>query len=61
LFGNRATLPRQPPRLGKEHVTPERISHLKRTLPADRRRAPVKDLELAPAWMHPILRNLAEE
>jgi len=29
--------------------------------PADRRRAPVKDLKLAPAWMHPILRNLAEE
>jgi hypothetical protein len=47
--------------LGKEHVTPERIGHLKRTLPADRRRASVKDLKLAPAWMHPILRNLAEE
>jgi hypothetical protein len=47
--------------LSKEHLTPERIRHLKRTLPTDRRRAPVKDLKLAPAWLHPILRNLAEE
>jgi hypothetical protein len=47
--------------LGKEHVTPERRAHLKRTLPADKRRELIKDLRLAPAWMHPIFRELAEE
>jgi hypothetical protein len=47
--------------LGKEHVTPERREHLKSTLPADKRRELLKDLRLAPAWMHPIFRELAEE
>jgi hypothetical protein len=47
--------------LGKEHVTKERREHLKRTLPADKRRELLKDLKLAPAWMHPIFRELAEE
>lgn len=46
--------------LGKEHITPERVVHLKRTLPAEQRQVLVKDLKLAPAWMHPILRELAE-
>jgi Family of unknown function (DUF6088) len=47
--------------LGQEHVTSERVLHLKRTLPADKRRELLKDLTLAPAWMHPIFRQLAEE
>lgn len=47
--------------LGEEHVTPERREHLKRTLPAEKRRELVKDLRLAPEWMHPIFRELAEE
>lgn len=47
--------------LGKEHVTPERREHLKRTLPVDKRRELIKDLKLAPAWMHAIFRELAEE
>lgn len=47
--------------LGQEHVTPERRDHLLRTLPADQRRELLKDLKLAPAWMHPIFRELAEE
>jgi uncharacterized protein DUF6088 len=47
--------------LGKEHMTTERRTHLKRTLPADQRRQLLKDLKLAPAWMHPIFRDLAEE
>lgn len=47
--------------LGQEHVTPARREHLKRTLPVDKRRELVKDLPLAPAWMHPIFRELAEE
>src|SRR6202051_45543 len=47
--------------LGKDHVTPARVEHLKRTLPADKRRELLKDLKLAPAWMHPIFRELAGE
>jgi hypothetical protein len=47
--------------LGEEHITPERREHLKRTLPADKRRELLKDLRLAPAWMHPIFRELAQE
>lgn len=46
--------------LGKGHITPERIAHLKRTLPAPQRHELAKDLNLAPSWMHPILRELAE-
>ncbi len=47
--------------LGKEHVTPERRQHLKQTLPAEQRRELMKDLRLAPTWMQPIFRELAEE
>ena len=47
--------------LGKEHMTPERLEHLKRTLPAGTRRELLKDLRLAPTWMHSIFRELAEE
>jgi hypothetical protein len=47
--------------LGKEHVTPARVEHLKGTIPAAERRALLKDLALAPAWMHPIFRELAGE
>jgi hypothetical protein len=47
--------------IGKENVTPERRAHLKRTLPAKERHELIKDIKLAPAWMHPIFRELAEE
>jgi hypothetical protein len=47
--------------LGKEHITDARIEHLRRTIPAVKRRELLKDLALAPAWMHPIFRVLAEE
>jgi len=47
--------------LGKEHITPVRIQHLQRTLPANKRRELLKDIKLAPAWMHAIFRTLAEE
>lgn len=47
--------------LGEEHVTPARREHLKRTIPARKRRELLKDLPLAPAWMHPIFRELAQE
>lgn len=47
--------------LGKEHVTPERRAYLKQTLPVEKRRELLRDIRLAPAWMHPIFRELAEE
>jgi hypothetical protein len=37
------------------------VGHLKRTIPADKRKELIKDLRLAPAWMRPIFRELAEE
>ena len=42
-------------------MTPERCAHLKRTLPPEKRQELIKDIRLAPAWMHPIFRELAEE
>jgi len=45
--------------LGEENVTPERLEHLKRIIPASERRELLNDLVLAPAWMHPIFRELA--
>lgn len=47
--------------LGKENVTEERLKHLKRILPADKRQELLKDIRLAPEWMHSIFRKLAEE
>lgn len=47
--------------LGKDHITPARVEHLKRTLPPKERRQLLKDLRLAPAWMHPLFRELAGE
>lgn len=47
--------------LGKTHITPARVEHLRRTLPAKERRQLLKDLRLAPAWMHPLFRELAGE
>ena len=46
--------------LGKEHITPHRMAHLKRTLPGKERRQLLKDLPLAPGWMQPLFRQLAE-
>jgi hypothetical protein len=46
--------------LGQEHVTPERLERLRRTMPASERRALLDDLALAPTWMRPFLRDLAE-
>jgi hypothetical protein len=45
--------------LGKEHITPARVEHLKRTLPAKERKKLLWDLPLAPAWMHPLFHELA--
>lgn len=47
--------------LGKENVTSERLEHLKRILPIDKRQELIKDIRLAPEWMHQIFRKLAGE
>jgi len=47
--------------IGKENVTLERLEHLKRVLPIDKRQELLKDIRLAPEWMHQIFRKLAEE
>ncbi|MCC7040610.1 MAG: hypothetical protein IT516_09920 [Burkholderiales bacterium] len=47
--------------LGPEHVTPQRVSRLRRTIPADQRRTLLEDLPLAPGWMQPTLRALASD
>ncbi len=45
--------------LGKQHVNTDRIRHLRELLPAAKRAALLRDLALAPAWMHPHLRYIA--
>lgn len=47
--------------LGKENVTAKRLEHLKRTLPLDKRQELLKDIRLAPEWMHSVFRKLAME
>ena len=46
--------------LGREHITPKRMAHLKRTLPVNEHKQLIKDIPLAPAWMHQFFRELAE-
>ena len=45
--------------VGKANVNEARIAHLRETLSAKDRAALLKDLPLAPAWMHPYLRFIA--
>jgi hypothetical protein len=45
--------------LGPEHLTPQRLSKLRRTIPAEQRRTLLDDLTLAPGWLQPTLRALA--
>lgn len=47
--------------LGKDNITAERIEHLTRVIPVDKRQEILKDIRLAPEWMHYIFRKLAEE
>lgn len=44
--------------LGPDHLTPQRLSKLRRTLPVEERRALLDDLTLAPGSMQPTLRLL---
>lgn len=45
--------------IGKSNITAKRISHLNRLLRSKDRRMLLKDLTLAPAWMHPHLKRIA--
>ena len=47
--------------LGRTQLTPERIAHLRRPLPAVERAKLLRDLRYAPAWMHSAFRELARE
>jgi hypothetical protein len=47
--------------LGPEHVTPQRLKKLMRSIPAAERRTLLEDLSLAPGWMQPTLRALAAD
>ena len=47
--------------LGPDNLTPQRMNKLRQTIPADQRRALLRDLALAPGWMQPSLRELAAE
>lgn len=47
--------------LGKENITPERIEHLKRTIPLNIRQELLKDIRFVPEWMHSIFKDLAGE
>ncbi len=47
--------------LGKDHVTPKRIEQMKVNIPLKERKTLLKDIPLAPAWMHSIFRELVED
>jgi hypothetical protein len=47
--------------LGAEHVTPQRLNKLRKILPANERQALLKDISLAPGWMHPMLLAIAQD
>ena len=45
--------------IGKTNITPERVTALRKLLSRRDGRRLLKDLPLAPAWMHPHLRRIA--
>jgi hypothetical protein len=47
--------------IGQSHMTPERVAYLRKTIPAPERRKMLKDLTLAPSWMHPLFHALASD
>lgn len=44
---------------GQVHVGPQHVQRLRERIPASERTKLLDDLALAPAWMHPILREVA--
>jgi len=47
--------------IGKANVTPDRVAHLRKLLSPEDRRQLLDDITLAPAWMHPYFRAIAQE
>lgn len=47
--------------IGKENITVERLEHLKRIIPLNKRQELLKDIRLAPEWMRSIFKKLAEK
>lgn len=47
--------------LGRDHITPQHIDRLRTRIPAEERSRFSADLNLAPAWMRPFLRELAQD
>lgn len=47
--------------LGAPHITPARIERLRKTIPASERARLLQDIALAPAWMRPLLREVARD
>ena len=45
--------------IGKDHITPARVAHLRELLSPEDRRRLLEDLPLAPAWMHPWFKSIA--
>jgi hypothetical protein len=45
--------------IGRQHVDENRIRHLRKLLPAPERASLLRDMALAPAWMHPHLKFIA--
>jgi hypothetical protein len=46
--------------VGKANVTPERVVHLRKLLSPEDRRQLLDDITLAPVWMHPHFRAIAQ-
>jgi hypothetical protein len=47
--------------MGVKHITPAHIERLRKNIPAVERAKIMKDLALAPAWMRPLLKQVAQE
>ncbi len=47
--------------IGKANVSPERVAHLRKLLSPEDRRRLLDDLPLAPVWMHPYFRSIANK
>ncbi|WPG37192.1 DUF6088 family protein [Variovorax sp. EBFNA2] len=47
--------------LGAKNITAERIQRLRQTIPASERTKLLQDIALAPAWMQPLLRDVARD
>jgi Family of unknown function (DUF6088) len=47
--------------MGIQHIKPAHIERLRKNIPAVERAKVMKDLALAPAWMRPLLRQVAQD